>query len=674
MDVSVELPPTPTKLADVMIREDSAVEICLTPLRTQSCPNLADQSRRQETDTSGKASISEGTTEPSIPATTTADPIEPYPPQKGTLETSKTARHNTIRRLILRIPTPLSKFTGADYPGLSINFETLVSSPDVVDILLSLVFAAARDMHGEGEIRYVRQGKRWLGRRKCNLLPGLSLRKQDFRNLEDTFPAVQNLISKPPTTSSRNKNITATTTRTQSKDSIPPQLRPLTTKQTTLLEYILSPSLSNPFALTPHHIYLPSRPDSPIQVLLLPSSSRSHTFAHYLYRSKQHSVPLFHGTHPTRLPAILSKGLRNMSGTRYQSNGHAMGRGIYLAEDPGTSLCYSQGVPVWRGAGTSTSWATAVSGSGGNDDVPSPLPRPRPRIVLNAPSGYPQQQGTVRVLLGCEVVPTPREVKRKSKRGAYVVKNSSRVMVRMVFVGGEDLGSWWDGEELRGEMKKLFRGNVLDKELVTRTQRVGRNLYSTVEISKSLEKAHLKSVDEMLQTDHDGASRASRRAMNTSKRTSFGVINLRKVESTAYTTLGLHWFLVTASFLGSDVAFMDASLVCDGNETDASPKKRAWLDIQPSRSAAYASAARRLGVGRGRAVLPNWEAGINSTRWAPRAHPVEVADRSENEAEDDRNQITGSETLEKTVSIGPMKCVCPTTTDDEANRRRELSE
>jgi hypothetical protein len=44
--------------------------------------------------------------------------------------------------------------------------------------------------------------------------------------------------------------------------------------------------------------------------------------------------------------SILRCGLKNYSGTKFQTHGTAYGNGIYLAADSSTSLGYAQNVPV----------------------------------------------------------------------------------------------------------------------------------------------------------------------------------------------------------------------------------------------------------------------------------------------------------------------------------------
>lgn len=103
---------------------------------------------------------------------------------------------------------------------------------------------------------------------------------------------------------------------------------------------------------------------------------------------------LFHGTTLDRLPAILAQGLRVCSGTSLQRTGAAHGKGIYMAEDPSTSLAYASSSLSWRNSGLAN----------------------------------------MRLLLGCEVVAGAG----KLTSGIHVVTDEISVLVRYVFllVGG----------------------------------------------------------------------------------------------------------------------------------------------------------------------------------------------------------------------------------------------
>jgi hypothetical protein len=99
---------------------------------------------------------------------------------------------------------------------------------------------------------------------------------------------------------------------------------------------------------------------------------------------------LFHGTTFDRLPAILAQGLKVCSGTSLQRTGAAYGRGIYLAEEPATSLRYASATTSWRNSG-----------------------------LCN-----------MKLLLGCEVI----DVGKSVSKSIHVVTDKSSVMVRYILL------------------------------------------------------------------------------------------------------------------------------------------------------------------------------------------------------------------------------------------------
>jgi hypothetical protein len=100
---------------------------------------------------------------------------------------------------------------------------------------------------------------------------------------------------------------------------------------------------------------------------------------------------LFHGTTFDRLPAILAQGLKVCSGTSLQRTGAAHGKGIYMAEEPVTSLTYSAQATSWRNSGLAN----------------------------------------MRLLLGCEVVVGAG---RSVSSGIHLVTDEMGVMVRYIFL------------------------------------------------------------------------------------------------------------------------------------------------------------------------------------------------------------------------------------------------
>ncbi|KAF2397166.1 hypothetical protein EJ06DRAFT_164133 [Trichodelitschia bisporula] len=105
---------------------------------------------------------------------------------------------------------------------------------------------------------------------------------------------------------------------------------------------------------------------------------------------------LFHGTSLDRVFAILTLGLREMSGTPLQANGAYHGKGIYLAEEPSTAWGYAK-----------TAIGTTEKRWG----------------AMNFPA-------SCRVLLGCEVGGEQKAV----SSGVHVIQDEALIMVRYIFV------------------------------------------------------------------------------------------------------------------------------------------------------------------------------------------------------------------------------------------------
>ncbi|KAH7411861.1 hypothetical protein DE146DRAFT_784479 [Phaeosphaeria sp. MPI-PUGE-AT-0046c] len=113
-------------------------------------------------------------------------------------------------------------------------------------------------------------------------------------------------------------------------------------------------------------------------------------FVAKLPRPDSKTTVLFHGTSLDRLPAILAQGLRVCSGTSLQRTGAAHGKGIYMAEEPATSMSYSPAAISWRNSG------------------------------LN----------NMRLLLGCEVVGEARS----ASKGIRLITDNNSVIVRYIFL------------------------------------------------------------------------------------------------------------------------------------------------------------------------------------------------------------------------------------------------
>jgi hypothetical protein len=136
---------------------------------------------------------------------------------------------------------------------------------------------------------------------------------------------------------------------------------------------------------------VPTMPAGTHQFILASASPKLEgDFVSKLGRPSSKTTVLFHGTTFDRLPAILAQGLRVCSGTSLQRTGAAHGKGIYMAEEPATSLIYSPSTTSWRNSGLSN----------------------------------------MRLLLGCEVVGSGKSV----SRGIHLITDERTAMVRYVFL------------------------------------------------------------------------------------------------------------------------------------------------------------------------------------------------------------------------------------------------
>jgi hypothetical protein len=135
---------------------------------------------------------------------------------------------------------------------------------------------------------------------------------------------------------------------------------------------------------------IPTMPTGTHQFVLANASPKLETeFVSKVPRSNPKTTVLFHGTTFDRLPAILSQGLKVCSGTALQRTGAAHGKGIYMAEEPATSLTYAPATMSWRNSGLTH----------------------------------------MRLLLGCEVIGGGRSV----SPGIHVITEERSVMVRYIF-------------------------------------------------------------------------------------------------------------------------------------------------------------------------------------------------------------------------------------------------
>jgi hypothetical protein len=133
---------------------------------------------------------------------------------------------------------------------------------------------------------------------------------------------------------------------------------------------------------------IPSMPGVKQFVLLNSPHEREAAFA--IQSGGAVGEPVFHGTKPSRLLAILGVGLLNMSGGPGQMNGAAYGSGVYCGDDPSTSLSFC--------GGTGRSWRNSALGNRS-------------------------------VLLGCELA-----AYTQPRRNIHAIQQDTRLLVRYVFL------------------------------------------------------------------------------------------------------------------------------------------------------------------------------------------------------------------------------------------------
>ncbi|KAF2192327.1 hypothetical protein K469DRAFT_745801 [Zopfia rhizophila CBS 207.26] len=276
---------------------------------------------------------------------------------------------------------------------LSSGTNLIVTDPAVVDLLLTCVNSVIT--------------KRWM-----RLLPGCPFTDHKIKETISGLPALSTFSTKSvPPTSTYSATPTSPWTR-------PDPLSSVSDNERSLLTWLLESPFSNLASVTASShplIHLPSLDYLGIKTFIptqQPSNKES-LFAHHCRRIPSlPPFPVFHGTHPSRLPLILSQGLKNMSGTRYQTNGRSNGKGIYLAEDASTSLYYSFGVSAWKG------------------------------------SEY--REGKARVLLCCELAG------HKRGKRTYVVPDEGKVIVRFVLLVPASC-TVDPGPEVRQDLERAFR-------------------------------------------------------------------------------------------------------------------------------------------------------------------------------------------------------------------------
>jgi hypothetical protein len=239
--------------------------------------------------------------------------------------------------------------------NLEVRLADLRLDPNVVDLLLTMAHAAA--VAGDVE-----------------LLPGCPIGNMSS--------VIQTLNSLPSVAS------------LQSSHDLNTSVKQLGASSEKLLSWICT-SYRGFLASATGALKIPSMPGVHQFVLASAAPELEKAFAVNM-RSTQPPTVVFHGTTVDRLYRILCQGLHIGGGTKWARHGASYGNGIYVAEDPATSLGYTSGH-----SGSSSGW--------------------RASIFQN-----------VRVVLGCELIGASDFT--SPTRGIYVVKIPSRLMVRYIFL------------------------------------------------------------------------------------------------------------------------------------------------------------------------------------------------------------------------------------------------
>ncbi|KAF2109697.1 hypothetical protein BDV96DRAFT_651672 [Lophiotrema nucula] len=282
---------------------------------------------------------------------------------------------------------------------LSRGTNLIVTDPAVVDMLLMCISS-------------VGYSRNYL---KLELLPGCPVTEDNVKTVVDSLPRLSTLSLRITTSP------TSTNSSTSTLPSPTSALSNLPGDQKNLLNWVMKSSfahLGSLTAATNANIAFPSLERLGVKIFVVTQQPPNKELLFRCHSIKHSPFPVFHGTHPSRLPLILSQGLKNMSATPYQSNGRAMGKGVYLAADASTSLCYSFGANGW------------------------------PNSAFHNPSMYGSNQN-MRILLGCELAGYERG------KGTYVVRDEGKVVVRFVFlVPGNCTGE--PGYEVQQELEGVL--------------------------------------------------------------------------------------------------------------------------------------------------------------------------------------------------------------------------
>ncbi|KAF2000754.1 hypothetical protein P154DRAFT_194116 [Amniculicola lignicola CBS 123094] len=197
--------------------------------------------------------------------------------------------------------------------------------------------------------------------------------------------------------------------------------------QRSLLTYLLTSPFSHLTTITPSRysdIHFPTLAALNVTMFLVTRQPphKESLFAEHC--RTQPPIPVFHGTHASRLPSILTHGLKNMSNTSYQTHGRSLGEGIYVADEMSTTVSYCGICPkLWK-HGVCQARRQRSDGKGGT------------------------YEDGVKIVLGCEAA--GEGISKGKGMGIHVVPDETKVVVRFVFMVPEGMG--WVGGEVKAEL------------------------------------------------------------------------------------------------------------------------------------------------------------------------------------------------------------------------------
>ncbi|KAH7126730.1 hypothetical protein B0J11DRAFT_604570 [Dendryphion nanum] len=394
------------------------------------------------------------------------------------LSRTKSKQHHTptLNELIHKSSHAIcSEVLRRSIPSTGLNL--LITDPLLIDMLLTCMSSV------EDNTNFT----------SLNLVPGCPIPAQTLRQVINTLPPLRSLgrrhyhqeSSSPPHTSLPDPQTLLDSLLENHRNLL---TYILTAPFTTLIS--LSPPSPHPSLSPLPFPYMRSLNILPFLLTQQPHHKESQFATHCSRQPCTPPIALWHGTHPSRLPLILSQGLRNVSGGKYQTHGKCMGKGVYLSTDWPTSSMYANTCSTWSNSAF-RDWEAGVMGKKKPETGTMPIPcaESEEEDVENPYKGLWMESlscsnpGSVRIILGCELAAGKEEVAEaqysskgrrrrvrngnvwgvKKSGGIYVVRDASRIVVRFVFLVPTGQGIFKEAstaEVLRelGEMVEVRRG------------------------------------------------------------------------------------------------------------------------------------------------------------------------------------------------------------------------